>query len=168
MNVSKALAAKGEEVPFSLKMNLADTALMNEPVEFSGAALLTGTCASIGDSLMIRGNMAFTAKSRCVLCLKSAEKSFVVPFDALYGLVPDPANPDQYVYDGAWVDPMEMAADAALLALPMQWRCKEDCKGLCPACGADRNETECSCRMEMPAKAFAALRPLRTEDESEV
>jgi len=169
LDVSKALAATGEEIPFSLQMELPDTALMNETVTFPEAALLRGTYASIGDLLRLKGAMAFTAKARCVLCLKSAEKAFDIPFDALYGLARDPGNPDLYLYDGAWVDPREMAADAALLALPMQWRCAEDCRGLCPVCGADRNETECSCRMEMPPKhPFSALQQLLTEDESEV
>lgn len=34
------------------------------------------------------------------------------------------------------------------LALPMNLLCREDCRGLCPVCGADRNRTECSCEPE--------------------
>ena len=165
--VSKALAAEGEEIPFSLEVNLPDTALMNETVTFPGAAALEGTYASVGDSIHLKGVMAFTAASRCVLCLKMSEKAFDIPIDALYAPAPDPHDPDLYRYDGTWIDPLEMAADAALLALPMQWRCAEDCRGLCPVCGADRNEESCSCRMEMqPKHPFSALRLIK--DESEV
>ena len=34
------------------------------------------------------------------------------------------------------------------LALPMNLLCREDCRGLCPVCGADRNKVSCSCRTE--------------------
>ncbi|MCL1964591.1 MAG: DUF177 domain-containing protein [Firmicutes bacterium] len=169
LDVSKALVAEGEAIPFSLEIRLPDTALMNERVAFPAAARLSGSYASVGDSIRLWGNLAFTARSRCVLCLQSAEKAFIAPFDALYALTPDPANPDLYLYAGSWIDPMEMAEEAAFLALPMRWRCAEDCRGLCPVCGADRNKTSCSCRMEMPSKhPFSALQQLLTEDESEV
>ena len=32
------------------------------------------------------------------------------------------------------------------LALPMNLLCKDDCRGLCPECGADLNFEKCSCR----------------------
>ena len=32
-----------------------------------------------------------------------------------------------------------------LLALPVQPLCREDCQGLCPGCGANRNEGACRC-----------------------
>ena len=32
------------------------------------------------------------------------------------------------------------------LALPMNLLCREDCRGLCPECGADLNREKCSCR----------------------
>ena len=35
--------------------------------------------------------------------------------------------------------------DAIVLELPMAPLCREDCRGLCPQCGADRNEAECGC-----------------------
>ena len=36
-------------------------------------------------------------------------------------------------------------AGSLLLALPVNLLCSDDCAGLCPQCGADRNEVECGC-----------------------
>jgi uncharacterized protein len=47
------------------------------------------------------------------------------------------------------------------LAVPVQPLCREDCRGLCPRCGADRNVTSCACREERPASPFAVLAGLR-------
>ena len=90
-------------------------------------------------------------------------------FDAVFALAPNPDNPDLYLYEGKELDLTDMATDAATLALPMQWRCRPDCKGLCPVCGADRNLTSCSCRQDSGKEnPFAVLQQLMTEDESEV
>jgi DUF177 domain-containing protein len=43
------------------------------------------------------------------------------------------------------IDLEPLARDAIVLELPMAPLCRDDCRGLCPQCGADRNEGECSC-----------------------
>jgi uncharacterized protein len=51
------------------------------------------------------------------------------------------------------------------LALPVQPVCKEECLGLCPRCGADRNAGSCGCPDSRSKKPFAALEALRTRGE---
>ncbi len=43
------------------------------------------------------------------------------------------------------IDLGPMVRDAVVLELPMAPLCREDCAGLCPQCGADRNEGACGC-----------------------
>ena len=40
----------------------------------------------------------------------------------------------------------------AILALPIVIRCREDCAGLCPQCGADRNLVACGCEPPKDAR----------------
>lgn len=42
-------------------------------------------------------------------------------------------------------DPEEEAKNQILLEFPVRFLCKDDCKGLCPACGCNRNVEACSC-----------------------
>ena len=46
-------------------------------------------------------------------------------------------------------------------------RCREDCKGICPHCGADRNEVDCDCEKKQIDPRFAALRALLDSNEDE-
>jgi len=46
-------------------------------------------------------------------------------------------------------------------ALPQKPLCREECAGLCPSCGIDRNVESCDCREEQPQSPFAALAGLR-------
>jgi uncharacterized protein len=45
-------------------------------------------------------------------------------------------------------DLVEMVSEQIYLNLPLKPVCREDCKGLCPVCGASRNVTDCDCRTE--------------------
>jgi uncharacterized protein len=47
------------------------------------------------------------------------------------------------------------------LAIPVQPLCREDCQGLCPRCGVDRNRVNCECPEERPASPFRALESLK-------
>ena len=169
LDVSKALVAEGNAIPFSVDVRLPDIEMFRETIAFPDAAKLTGTYTYMGDVIEVKACMAFTAHAHCSWCLTPVTQDFETPIEAAYSLAPDPENPDLYLYDGAWIDPSDMAADAACLAMPMQWRCCAGCKGLCPVCGTDRNHTLCSCRSEGTYQhPFAALKPLLNEDESEV
>ena len=43
------------------------------------------------------------------------------------------------------IDLGPLVRDAIVLELPMAPLCREGCRGLCPQCGADRNEADCGC-----------------------
>jgi uncharacterized protein len=48
-------------------------------------------------------------------------------------------------YDGESLDLGAVVREQLFLALPMKRLCREDCQGLCPTCGKDRNTERCAC-----------------------
>ncbi len=166
LDVMGALRAEGQEFPFDVAVLLPDAPLLGETVTFADPARLTGTLSAVGEVIRVRGTLTFTGMSRCMRCLVETSKSMETPVEAVFALAPDPENPDLYLYEGDAIDPLDMAADAATLALPLSWRCGEDCQGLCPVCGVNRNLQPCTCRMEdMPKHPFSALHQLLTEED---
>lgn len=55
-----------------------------------------------------------------------------------------------------------LARDAVLLELPLAPLCAPDCQGLCPQCGINRNEEECTCEQPVDPR-WSALDALRDE-----
>ncbi|MGQ0562116.1 MAG: YceD family protein [Gemmatimonadota bacterium] len=51
-----------------------------------------------------------------------------------------------------------------LLAVPEFVECQDACKGLCPHCGVNLNETTCSCERTQTDDRWAALRQLTNKD----
>lgn len=54
----------------------------------------------------------------------------------------------------------EMVVDALFAGLPVLPLCREDCRGLCPRCGADRNLEACQCAEVEVDPRWAGLRAL--------
>jgi uncharacterized protein len=50
--------------------------------------------------------------------------------------------------------------EQVLLALPGRMLCQQDCQGLCPQCGANRNRTNCDCVQPAVDSRWKALADL--------
>jgi uncharacterized protein len=48
-------------------------------------------------------------------------------------------------YSGEGIDLADVLVEQVTLALPMKIVCRDDCQGLCPVCGVDRNKQKCQC-----------------------
>jgi uncharacterized protein len=59
---------------------------------------------------------------------------------------------------GDTVDVTEIVRQHLVLALPIAPRCSPACRGLCPKCGADRNEGPCGCEIDEVDPRFHVLR----------
>ncbi|HKR58982.1 MAG TPA: DUF177 domain-containing protein [Pyrinomonadaceae bacterium] len=64
------------------------------------------------------------------------------------------------VFDGAMIDIDELVREQLVLALPAQTLCREDCKGLCPVCGGDRNLKDCNCQEAEIDPRWAGLKAI--------
>jgi len=71
----------------------------------------------------------------------------------------DPAM--DYSYDGNEVDLSLALWEEAEMALPLKYICREDCRGLCPVCGGDRNEKPCACDTASEAEINPGLAGLK-------
>ncbi len=62
-------------------------------------------------------------------------------------------------YEGDRLDLGDVIREQLFLAVPLSRLCREDCRGLCPHCGVNRNQQACSCPTEEASLSpFASLR----------
>jgi len=67
-------------------------------------------------------------------------------------------------YKDEVIDLGELMREQFILALPMKPLCRDECAGLCPVCGVNRNRDTCGCRTEWTDPRMDALR--RFTDQS--
>ncbi len=67
---------------------------------------------------------------------------------------------DTFPFDGETLDLEPLLREQFVLAIPYSPLCREDCKGLCPQCGIDRNTGTCACEKPIDPR-LAALKGLK-------
>jgi uncharacterized protein len=64
-------------------------------------------------------------------------------------------------FDGEVIDIDFLVAEQIFLVLPLKALCAEECKGICPRCGANLNVEVCSCPKKEQKSPFAGLRAVK-------
>ena len=121
-----------------------------------------------GKDVFVRGRLVATMPQTCSRCLEDFAARVDAPLDVR--LVPRPAGADSVelgaddldtdFYENDELDVTRVVANEATLALPMKPLCREDCRGLCRVCGANRNLAPCTCDTRPPDPRLAVLRDL--------
>ena len=78
--------------------------------------------------------------------------------EAEHELVPEDLN--LALFDGEAIDLDQLVREEILLATPAQVFCREDCQGLCPVCGSDKNIAECACEPQQVDARWEKLKDL--------
>ena len=84
----------------------------------------------------------------CDRCLKDTDYRVEYRIDSVFDMNDDAgeeAREEQDYIDGYNLDADQLSFGEILINMPAKVLCKDNCKGLCPVCGADRNSTECGC-----------------------
>jgi uncharacterized protein len=120
--------------------------------------------------IRIQGHIAVQMEAECDRCLETASYPLDLDFDLYYTPVeagPDfgevalrTADSEIDFYQGDGLELEDVLREQILLALPMQKICREDCQGICPVCGQNRNLAACGCQMKAPDDRWATLRNL--------
>ncbi|HYG79167.1 MAG TPA: DUF177 domain-containing protein [Pyrinomonadaceae bacterium] len=144
-------------------------ARLTEPPE------VTGRVQASGREVRLRGRITARAEVDCDRCLKSVAVPVETEFDVTYvpeedygeGGAAELQEEDMSlsVFDGETIDVDELVREQLLLALPSRALCTEECKGLCPVCGADRNAAACGCETEEVDPRWAGLLKAVKSDE---
>ncbi|MBI2861953.1 MAG: DUF177 domain-containing protein [Chloroflexi bacterium] len=119
--------------------------------------------------ILVSGRLTMTVELSCSRCLTECQtrlpcifdEEYLATVDILTGTrLPPAADPSVFtIAENHILDITEAVRQCALTELPMKPLCREDCLGLCPSCGQNRNLTSCSCGKELDAR-WARLRDL--------
>jgi uncharacterized protein len=131
----------------------------------------------IRDGLLVQGPVDATVTLECSRCLEQfdmpvhadLEEQFQPTIDVETGMPVQRAeheeNDQAFKIDANHqMDLTEPVRQALIVELPMKPLCREDCAGICPVCGASRNEVQCGHEVQAEDARWSGLRRLRLED----
>ncbi len=159
LNLRDIIHAPGSSLPFDFQMDLTQLELYGqrpaaEPVR------VTGTVRNMAGALQLEGTASSRLHLTCDRCGKPFLREMSVPLDTLLATeLEDEENDEIVLLEGTELDLDDLAQTEFILGMDTKNLCSEDCKGLCPRCGADLNLGPCGCKPEADPR-LAALAQL--------
>ncbi len=143
---------------------------VDERISLSGPATASGKVRLAANEVFVNGHIETRAQVECDRCLLPVEMPVSADFALEYitGSEYESSGAAELteeemsvsVFDGQAIDVDEIVKEQIVLAIPTRMLCREDCKGICPECGTDRNTGDCSCATNDTDPRWAALRDL--------
>ena len=145
-----------------------------EDVDFvlSGPAEVEGRARRLSAGVELGGELDTRLSVSCSRCLKKLELPVKVRFSERFVPAVDWRNEEQHelreedldlaVFDGEAIDLDDVVREEIMLAVPGHVLCEENCQGLCPVCGMDRNVSACKCESEAVDPRWEKLKELRS------
>src|SRR5258706_8620323 len=103
----------------------------------------------IYSEILISGTVSTIVNLSCARCLEVFERKIEGGFKQAYSL------------DGMVIDLTPELKETILIDIPFNALCKEDCKGLCPYCGKNKNFEECLCEREKANPRWDILKEIK-------
>lgn len=123
---------------------------------------------------LVDGTSHFTADFACSRCVEpypfANSSAFHLRFRPRLEITQEseeveiaPADLDVEFYTERSISLRDLAAEQVQLAIPMKPLCEENCLGLCPNCGANRNREGCQCETSVVDARWGALQGIREQ-----
>ena len=165
LDLKELIRTPGASLPFQCALDLSD-------VEWNGERPITkpveirGTVRNMAGALELTAQLSTVLDLVCDRCAKPFQAKKVVPFETLLATELENGESDEIVLlDGEQLDVDELMRDVFLLAMDTKHLCSEDCKGLCPGCGADLNVESCRCKKEVDPRLAGLAKFFQQERE---
>ncbi len=143
---------------------------LSDGTRLTGNALLTGDIHCDGAKTYISGCIKAEVETDCFRCLEPVAKTIDDHFQDIFVAVAEEPDDDEIevsedeldesLVAGNEIDMADVVREQLILATTETVYCKEDCKGLCPKCGGNRNLIDCKCEDNQIDPRWAALKNL--------
>jgi uncharacterized protein len=129
---------------------------------------IDATAELLGQEIRIRGRVLTRLAACCDRCLAPVEIPVNRAFDLFYRPLQTIAKEEEIqvpedemevgFYSGDGIELADVATEQVILNVPMKVLCHDECRGLCPVCGENRNLKRCGCTQPQEHSPFASLK----------
>jgi len=156
----KDLALKGHTVHLQEDMPLDEVFAGHADIVAHGPVHVELHAQHEGGVVKVSGTLAVDLEISCSRCLSHVRQTLELPFQEGFALQSvagiDPEEEIHLVADET-VELAPYIAENVVVGLPYISLCQDDCKGLCPVCGTNRNQHDCGCKQEKIDPRLAGL-----------
>jgi uncharacterized protein len=156
---------------FSRLYEIGELMLDDAEVRVVEPAEVSGRLRRDGKDVELQGELRTKLETVCSRCLRPVELPIRSEFRERFVPAVEWRDQEQHelleeelnlsVFDGEAIELDDVVREEILLAMPAHILCREDCQGLCPICGIDKNQGDCQCEVEEIDSRWQGLENLR-------
>ena len=135
-----------------------------------GDLKLDAVAELVGAEIRVRGHLGTVIECSCDRCLGAVQIPVERDLDLSYRPMTEIAREEEIeisddesdvaFYREQGIELADVVSEQVILSIPMKVVCRVDCKGLCPACGANRNLEACNCSKLNPERSSSPFSSL--------
>ena len=159
LNLREIIHVPGASVPFDFTLDLTQEEFYGEQ-PITQPVHVTGRVKNIADVLVPEGQAKSVLDYTCDRCMGGFSREKTVKLSYMLAEEMEGEEDGEIVLlDDGEIDIGDLAYTAFILDMDTKHLCSEDCKGLCPGCGANLNQEPCRCKKQVDPR-WAALEQL--------
>ena len=143
MNLRELIKSPGSRLSFTRELST-DRLALPAVLGYNVPPAAEGEIVNNAGALTLRCVIRADLHCQCDRCTREFDTQVNIPLE--YGLaaeLEDEEDPDYFLLNGDELDIDDLLESGYILNMDMQFLCRDDCKGLCPRCGADLNDGPC-------------------------
>lgn len=144
LEFAQALETPEQEFEFNFNLPINFDQLAIAPHRFVDDAKVYLKYYCDYDSVLhMKGNISIPCEFVCDRCGGSFQKNLFLDYEET--ISPSMSEEEELSYNIPKIKLDDIISSFVLLNFPSKILCKEDCKGLCPNCGTNLNDSSCDC-----------------------
>lgn len=178
LNITELLQQSGNRESYSETWAPEDLDLENQLYSLSESLEVSLLLYNASGVIELEGSYGGVVEYYCNRCLEEMSDQLNATFEArfyrpnrdLSSIADDLDRDDLYLRhytEDEMIDVGSLIREDIVLNRPMQVLCRPDCKGLCPKCGQNLNETDCGHETESTDPRLSKLEEIDLSEENE-
>lgn len=158
INIKPLLSSEVRKISFSYDIPIAYS---ENGYRLSDSVAVNGEVKDMGGYMVLEARASVKYVTECARCLKKLDGQCEIDFVRTVAISLEAEDgEDEYILVGenSTLSIDEALKEEMILSLPLRSLCKDDCKGLCPKCGCNKNDTECECVLTAPDPRWNVLK----------
>ena len=147
IDMTAMLAGETDKIDFDFSFTFEDKNIISG-VAFPDPFTVTGSVTNNAGYMRLTSETDIPYRTYCARCLKEIDRHLPLSFEknvAVLSTLQNKETDDYLVIEDASLDLYIPLYEEILLEFPTRLLCDEECKGLCPKCGKNLNDGDCSC-----------------------
>lgn len=165
VNLSEVLTSEGRQLSMEVPLEMTRFESGTGSFEILEKSSVAFTFTNLeAEKAKVEGTIKITFQTYCDRCLSEVPTVLELHSERII-TSPEIGIEDDLVDDLSFMDGYQLNVETycyneIIGNWPAKILCKEDCKGLCPVCGTNRNEVECGCDTFVPDPRWAGIQDI--------